>query len=454
MALVEGYPELDAYAMGLVQDNEKVQDGNVKEITTQGEQTPPASTPRQTLEASSQKLTPDPTTVSPRPTLDNTLQEPGQTSTQVDEQARLQILEKQKPVFALQKHLQKTKLCKYALKGGCKLGKDCRFAHGITELVQPPNLQKTRMCPALLSNGKCNNPHCTFAHHESDVKEVNLCHKTVMCTWYLAGKCRSGKECTFAHGEHELAANANANKVSTLSEKKNLVPPVKQDNMKSRRQEPTFVESSMGVPMPAVTPFQPPPGFMPYSGMMHGMQPYLGGYPAHLPMAPGYMPMPPPPMMPPFIGADVDFNGPPGMLPLGLAGDALAAPPPGMLPLGLAGEALAAPPPAPGSGTWQLTELAVQINMLSEEVKRLQDCVVPPNGPSTQSTNSGSSTQLSNPSSGQRTPPPKNKVPRAADAPTQDKDPRTFEEKLAGLQSELKRMIVEGERCGKIKQYQ
>merc|ERR1712118_42877 len=102
------------------------------------------------------------------------------------------------------------------------------------------------------------------------------------------------------------------------------------------------------------------------------------------------------------------------------------------------GDALVDPSSRPLSGTagtWQLTELSIQINMLSEEVKRLQDVVIPQ---STQSTNSGMTTNSG--SSGNRTPPAGRTSP-AADVQAMGNlvtDPRSFEQKVAGLQNELK----------------
>jgi hypothetical protein len=378
------------------------------------------------------------------------------------------VLKEQRSLFALETQLQRTKLCRYHLKGLCKHGSGCRFAHGPQELQQPPNLQKTRMCPDLLSNGECHNPQCTFAHQESELKKVNICHKTAVCTWFLAGKCRNGTECHFAHGEHELRGNGR-----NLSQEQKFEPPAMRDNVDGQQKEPMFIQSSMAAPEPlprqapvvhqvppymspensqfqvpcvfqatqqplaSVPPLPPPPGFMP--SYVNGMQPCVGGYPTPPqqevpPMQATYMSMPPPPLMPPFTDVEATRS-----LPLGLPVTPVVAatPAPGLVPPRVAQQGT--------DKTWQLTELAVQINMLSEEVKRLQDWIIPP---SMQSTKSGSSTRSS---SGNRTPRAEN---GEADGPVtvEDMDPRSFEEKVAGLQNELKRVIVEGQRCGKIRQ--
>lgn len=415
----------------------------------------------------------------------------------------LKTEKEQRSLFALETQLQKTKLCRYHMKGLCKHGSDCRFAHGKDELVQPPNLQKTRMCPDFLANGVCNNPNCTFAHHESELKKVNICHKTAVCTWFLAGKCRNGEECDFAHGEHELKGNAAA--VTVANTRKQPVQmeqqermPLTADNSGYQRKEPMFIQSSMtpaaSVPppyeapentqwshadqfqpqmhFPVVPPPPPPPGFMPT--YMPGMQPCLAmqpGYPAapqQDPTAFNYMGMQPPPLMPQYPGVEPVRNLPPG-LPVGtvLVPNATSVSPE-LLQNELTGLSKVVAQTNPSQKSWQLTELAVQINMLSEEVKRLQDFVIPRSVQSTNSGNSGSSTRSS---SGD------NRTPRAGGndgspgtvasgstpgstgsgssssngVPNLD-NCRSFEEKVAHLQKELKRVMDEGQRCGKIRQ--
>eukprot|EP00746_Dinoflagellata_sp_MGD_P127098 gnl/MRDRNA2_/MRDRNA2_61768_c0_seq1.p1 gnl/MRDRNA2_/MRDRNA2_61768_c0~~gnl/MRDRNA2_/MRDRNA2_61768_c0_seq1.p1 ORF type:complete len:451 (-),score=93.40 gnl/MRDRNA2_/MRDRNA2_61768_c0_seq1:235-1587(-) len=403
----------------------------------------------------------------------------------------------QRSLFALETQLQKTKLCRYHMKGLCKHGSDCRFAHGKDEMVQPPNLQKTRMCPALLNGEVCNNENCTFAHHESELKKVNICHKTAICTWFLAGKCRNGEECDFAHGEHELKGNAatvNAARTKAAEQSgQQEQSPQASDNSKYQRKEPMFVQSSMSaaatdavpaqVPpqyqapnpaqfnveqlqqqfMPPVVPPPPPPppGFMP--GFLPGMTPCMAGYPATQQdfmqdpaMQLNYMQH----AMQGMQGMQPPMQQFPGVEPVG------------SLPPGLPVGAVVVPTQAPQSPlhqgiqnaqkSWQLTELAVQINMLSEEVKRLQEATIR-SAQYQGSTNSGSSTRSS---SGD------NRTPRVGGVDHQsgagassstggsssstgvpDLDAcRSFEEKVQHLQNELKRVMDEGQRCGKIRE--
>jgi len=383
----------------------------------------------------------------------------------------------QRSLFALEAQLQKTKLCRYHMKGLCKHATECRFAHGPSELAELPNLQKTRMCPSLLANGQCDNPDsCTFAHHESEIKKVNICHKTAMCTWYLAGKCRNGTECKFAHGEHELkGVTANSkknvdanNQMPKQQMPKQMLPPTP-DNNGNGCKEPMFVHSS--IMPPAYCPpessllsqpyqVQPPllqwpavgpqPGLMP--NFMDYMQPCFSAYPPPLmpEMLPDvdFMSMQPSPVMQQYPGVEAATGLPQGFeeavtsLPPGLGVGTVAAPTPAQLVSRCA-------PGTPSQKSWQLTELAVQFNMLSEEVRRLQDRIIPR---SVQSTNTGSDSGCSS-TSHTRSSSGDDRAPQAAVESSNgqvDADGcQSFAEKVAHLQNELKHVMDEGKRCGK-----
>lgn len=336
------------------------------------------------------------------------------------------------------------------------------------------------MCPDLLAGNKCCNPTCTFAHDENELKKVNICYKTALCSWFLAGTCRNGAECSFAHGDHDLKGNAKIQGVSTqqksatspggdnpqtepmfvptaaaCAEQSNCqapvpsqVAPLPNPYAPAQQQYPPVVPCAP--PLPAVAPPPPPHGFMP--GFVNGMQPWeqpcVGGYPV-LPQqevcpAPfNYAPMAPHAMMPQF--ADVNINS--GAIPFGsqmstsTEGSPVGAMVPSSPPVGKVPPGLPAPPglAPPGTAdparekTFQLTELTIQINMLSEEVRRLQSWIIPQ---AMQSTASGSPMTSPDSSSGEEV--------------DSGSDHRSFEQKVAGLQNELNRVISEGQRSGKI----
>mmetsp|Transcript_55038 Transcript_55038/g.156471 ORF Transcript_55038/g.156471 Transcript_55038/m.156471 type:complete len:370 (+) Transcript_55038:3-1112(+) len=108
--------------------------------------------------------------------------------------------------FCLTSQLRKTKICMYHIKGICKHGADCVFAHSCTELQSAPDLRRTKLCQAFLS-GFCNTRDCTFAHGEEELRATNLFHKKTLCLWNQKGKCRNGGQCRFAHGVDELRSN-------------------------------------------------------------------------------------------------------------------------------------------------------------------------------------------------------------------------------------------------------
>merc|ERR1719378_641426 len=80
------------------------------------------------------------------------------------------------------KDLQKTKLCIYFAQGMCTLGESCQFAHSASEIRAIPNLTKTQLCTKFM-NGYCPNKNCNYAHGEAElVNPPNF--KKKMCHWH------------------------------------------------------------------------------------------------------------------------------------------------------------------------------------------------------------------------------------------------------------------------------
>eukprot|EP00746_Dinoflagellata_sp_MGD_P078775 gnl/MRDRNA2_/MRDRNA2_31474_c0_seq1.p1 gnl/MRDRNA2_/MRDRNA2_31474_c0~~gnl/MRDRNA2_/MRDRNA2_31474_c0_seq1.p1 ORF type:complete len:475 (-),score=89.44 gnl/MRDRNA2_/MRDRNA2_31474_c0_seq1:174-1598(-) len=463
MALIEGYPELNAYALGEVSYEDSIQHEDVTKdafMTTKKE-----SKVSKINEITQTNQTQEKANDQSEPSLDGS-------------ELNDKELQDQKSTFALELQLQKTKLCRYHMKGLCKHGNDCRFAHGSSQLVQPPNLHKTRMCPDFLAGKQCTNPNCTFAHDESELKKVNICHKTALCSWFLAGTCRNGSECSFAHGEHELKGNAKNQAMfqrpasNTAADKMesepmfvkaapelpatqvqvpvtNTVAPPPNPYLVPQQQMPGASLGPQGARLAPPLPSMPPPAAPPMiPGYVNGMHPCMSHNMSGYPMMPQHdvrstpFNLMAPTFVPPF--PDLEINGVAPALPVCAVPPSAAPvsmPPPGLpAPPGLLHPAM--PPSATeqsnhgnsGNKNVQLTELTVQINMLSEEVRRLQRWIVPT---SMQSTASGS--PMGSPD---RTPP--------SDQNQEDNDTRSFEQKVASLQDELKRVISEGQRSGKI----
>merc|ERR1719272_1928002 len=73
----------------------------------------------------------------------------------------------------------------------------------MSELRNAPNLQKTKLCRAFLAGG-CNNENCYFAHGETDLRVTAGIYKTQICNFYERGYCKKGDRCNHAHGNVDL----------------------------------------------------------------------------------------------------------------------------------------------------------------------------------------------------------------------------------------------------------
>jgi len=104
----------------------------------------------------------------------------------------------------LQTQLRKTKLCMYFLRGACQYGRECAFAHTVSELQATPDLRKTRLCVDFVEGRGCTNDECSFAHGEAELRSTDLFYKKSLCIWHEKGRCRNGDQCRFAHGLEEL----------------------------------------------------------------------------------------------------------------------------------------------------------------------------------------------------------------------------------------------------------
>mmetsp|Transcript_87142 Transcript_87142/g.159721 ORF Transcript_87142/g.159721 Transcript_87142/m.159721 type:complete len:375 (-) Transcript_87142:155-1279(-) len=138
----------------------------------------------------------------------------------------------------LHKQLRKTKFCMFHLQGACQFGKDCAFAHSVTEMNGTPDLRKTQLCKAF-AEGKCEDPQCNFAHGETELRSTDMFFKKSLCIWNEKGKCRNGSQCRFAHGLGELRSSVGqhiADNAQTLDIGKETVnAPETPSSTRSRR---------------------------------------------------------------------------------------------------------------------------------------------------------------------------------------------------------------------------
>jgi len=146
--------------------------------------------------------------------------------------------------------LFKSTLCQFYLKGPCKNGENCTYAHGTSELRTPDGnsvadlessndkkvLFKTTLCAKFVTYGDCPfGPGCNFAHgvkelrqaleassiakDEDDKAKNNPSYKTSLCKNYMMGMyCQFADKCQYAHGRHELREKPAAVPPSELPE--------------------------------------------------------------------------------------------------------------------------------------------------------------------------------------------------------------------------------------------
>lgn len=71
--------------------------------------------------------------------------------------------------------LDKTKLCRFHLKGRCDRGLQCTFAHGRQHLRPQPDLYRTQFCSDFVQSGSCRfGEACRYAHCVDEVRPADL----------------------------------------------------------------------------------------------------------------------------------------------------------------------------------------------------------------------------------------------------------------------------------------
>jgi len=80
-------------------------------------------------------------------------------------------LEPPVPTKRIGKHLTKTRYCKHYLRGYCRYGHKCAYAHQADELMPKPDLIKTKLCLSFFS-GACLNENCTYAHGMQEMRRA------------------------------------------------------------------------------------------------------------------------------------------------------------------------------------------------------------------------------------------------------------------------------------------
>jgi len=110
----------------------------------------------------------------------------------------------------------KTKICKFNMRGECKKGSNCGFAHGEEELQTPPDLHHVtsdagcqdelneQELPEFLVKGPSSSSPYVWGDpapsgRRVSVSKGDLFFKTKMCKFQKTGSCTRGESCRFAH---------------------------------------------------------------------------------------------------------------------------------------------------------------------------------------------------------------------------------------------------------------
>mmetsp|Transcript_46456 Transcript_46456/g.86854 ORF Transcript_46456/g.86854 Transcript_46456/m.86854 type:complete len:153 (-) Transcript_46456:107-565(-) len=67
---------------------------------------------------------------------------------------------------------KKTQLCSFWVRGACKRGTTCAFAHGESQLRETPNLSKTKICKMYQTDQCSLGELCTFAHSREELRSL------------------------------------------------------------------------------------------------------------------------------------------------------------------------------------------------------------------------------------------------------------------------------------------
>ncbi|PFH33178.1 zinc finger (CCCH type) motif-containing protein [Besnoitia besnoiti] len=99
--------------------------------------------------------------------------------------------------------LYKTNLCKFYLKGTCKRGHKCSWAHGEKDIRPFPAFFKTRMCYNWIYFGTCDRQPCTYAHSHLELRGSGKALR--LCNYYFRdAHCPKGARCPMAHDVNQL----------------------------------------------------------------------------------------------------------------------------------------------------------------------------------------------------------------------------------------------------------
>eukprot|EP00746_Dinoflagellata_sp_MGD_P035421 gnl/MRDRNA2_/MRDRNA2_18473_c0_seq1.p1 gnl/MRDRNA2_/MRDRNA2_18473_c0~~gnl/MRDRNA2_/MRDRNA2_18473_c0_seq1.p1 ORF type:complete len:293 (+),score=35.20 gnl/MRDRNA2_/MRDRNA2_18473_c0_seq1:70-948(+) len=98
----------------------------------------------------------------------------------------------QPPLKGIAKMLRQTRQCKHFLRGSCRYGDKCGFAHS-DSVKDRPNLVKTKMC-ARFEKGLCDKgAKCHFAHSQTELRQITNTSNSSVDNSAWASTCKPGE---------------------------------------------------------------------------------------------------------------------------------------------------------------------------------------------------------------------------------------------------------------------
>ncbi|KAF4694017.1 hypothetical protein FOZ60_009455 [Perkinsus olseni] len=92
--------------------------------------------------------------------------------------------------------LYKTKVCRHYMRGSCRYGSRCTFAHQLSELGARPDFYKTKMC----ARRNCKDANCQYAHSPEELRSPFGNSSPQVCLGALDGSCND-PNCKLSHNK-------------------------------------------------------------------------------------------------------------------------------------------------------------------------------------------------------------------------------------------------------------
>mmetsp|Transcript_20098 Transcript_20098/g.16801 ORF Transcript_20098/g.16801 Transcript_20098/m.16801 type:complete len:167 (+) Transcript_20098:3-503(+) len=114
---------------------------------------------------------------------------------------------------AMKQQLFKTKFCRHFMKGKCRYGSDCTYAHCYEELTARPNFYKTKIC----TRPNCSDADCQYAHSIYELHDFYSKVPEKVCPAFLMGAC-DDRTCPMSHNKIQASEMMLARCFNILSD--------------------------------------------------------------------------------------------------------------------------------------------------------------------------------------------------------------------------------------------